>query len=129
MELTKLDIYLDDTREPLGEGVVWVTNFRQAARLLSTGNVESISLDYDLSYQPLCRVCLVKCSFECDCDCHSEPGTGLDVVEHMIKTNIWPLRIYIHSSSPKGRDLMFDKILLHGPYKKHDRLRMYFECP
>jgi hypothetical protein len=103
VENTSLDVWLDDERDPRDQYIqqhfgakgneVWVRTAQEAIKLLSTGNVISISLDHDLGPG-------------------SGPGSGDGMeVAKWIEENAFlgtlpALQWSIHSQNPVGRDNM-----------------------
>lgn len=81
-----MKVYLDDYRTPPA-GFVLARDAETCMLLLDTGEVELLSLDYDLGW--------------------GNPS-GLDVARHMVSTGLYPARIFMHSSSMSGRTHMYN---------------------
>lgn len=78
-----MKLWLDDEREPPdSEGWLWVRNVWDAMKMLRSGDVEVISLDYNLG--------------------RMHP-TGMELLIWMIENKRWPwVGIYVHSRHPVG---------------------------
>lgn len=83
-----MKVYLDDYRTPPA-GFVLARDAEACMLLLDTGEVELLSLDYDLGW--------------------GNPS-GLDVARHMVSKGLYPARIYMHSSSMSGRAHMYNML-------------------
>lgn len=79
-----INVYLDDIR-PCPSGFVAARSAEECLLLLNEYEVDVLSLDYELGYGQL---------------------NGSSVVRGMIASGRYPRRIYMHSSSPSGRELM-----------------------
>jgi NAD+-processing family protein with receiver domain len=90
-------VWLDDRREPPA-GWVWVRTPHEAIDLLSSGEVEELSLDHDLG--------LV--------DDSGRERTGYDVVlwiEEQVATEaLIPPRLAVHSANPPAHERMLRAI-------------------
>jgi hypothetical protein len=95
-------LWLDDVRAS-PNGWVWVKTAAEAIAALKNGDVEQCSLDHDLGH--LRGGGYVGAM---------EPS-GLAVIDWMIRTNVWPQRIYIHSANPVGAERMLAAAKLHAP--------------
>ena len=90
-----IKLWLDDDpeRDPAGDWVI-VRKADEAIKILKSGNVVLASLDHDLG------------------DIRQEPYpfeiTGMDVVKWMIKENVFPSVINIHSFNPRARAMVED---------------------
>lgn len=100
-----IKVWLDDNR-PAPEGWVWAATAEQAQVKLLLGNVEELSLDYDLD-KPVCERCNFRCGFkdpgECKnlCACHRQGDVnGLDFVRWMVARRVWPKhKPVVHSTA------------------------------
>ncbi|CAM3884483.1 cyclic-phosphate processing receiver domain-containing protein [Cohnella lubricantis] len=88
-----LNVFLDD-RRPNPPGYKLARTAEEAIRYLRARQVNTLSLDYDLSTHPV---------------------TGLDVVRFMVDRSIYPKRIIIHSANPFGRRRMLRMLLPSKP--------------
>jgi hypothetical protein len=97
-------LWLDDIRLP-PEGWVWVKTVELAIAALKTGDVETASLDYELTFASV------------DYDRSSQPRvsdedwerrrTGYAVVCWMEENNVWPPDgVRVHSEKAAGRERM-----------------------
>ena len=95
-ELPEMAVYLDDKRGPFIKEWEWLTSMQAFTERMSKGDVEHISLDYDL---------------EC-----TDPGhSGLDAVRWMADTGNWPsASIQLHTGDYEGRDEMATLIASSG---------------
>jgi len=100
-EVAHVNVFVDDTRTPPA-GYRWARTAEQAVQYLRTGNVNLLSLDYNLGTPPI---------------------TGSTIVHYMIDNNIYPQQIVIHSSSPAGRRRMLRLLLAHKPESVTVRVR------
>lgn len=88
-----MHVYMDDFR-PCPPGFVLARDIEECLLLLEEGDIEVLSLDYDLGWgQP----------------------TGLDLVQRMINSGLYAKEIYLHSSSPTGRLHMYQLLSQHVP--------------
>ena len=85
-------VYLDNDR-PCPAGWIPAKSAEACIAILAQGNVDAISLDHDLGGKK----------------------TGEDVVAWMISHKIWPKKISLHSTNPKGRAAMRKMILDNAP--------------
>ena len=113
-------LYLDDNR-PTPEGWKRANNAEEAKLHLLTGNVDKMSLDYDLD-NPHCDKCQFACGLRetgCrhNCNCHSNgQENGLDVLHWMKKTGRWPTQPPdVHSHNILGGLRMKAFIKYHYP--------------
>jgi hypothetical protein len=88
-----INVYLDDLR-PCPPGFVLARNVDECLALLESGNVRYLSLDHDLG--------------------ENEP-TGYDLTKIMVERGLWPLRIYMHTANPVGRDNMYQLLTRYKP--------------
>lgn len=88
-----MNIYLDDMR-PCPAGFVPAKTAEECVLLLEAGEVDILSLDYDLGW--------------------NQP-TGIKVVERMVEKGLYPRRVYLHTSSPAGRMQMYGLLMKHAP--------------
>ena len=90
-----MNLWLDDQR-PAPEGFTWVKTVKEAIALLSTGQVEFASLDYDIAWDP----------GGTDEDWENR-RTGMGVVLWMEENRVWPRRgVVVHSMNPVGAKRM-----------------------
>ena len=80
-----IHVYLDDYRS-CPPGFVPVRSAEECILLLEEEEVDILSLDYDLG--------------------RGNP-TGLEVARYIAESGRYPRRIYMHSSSPSGREQMY----------------------
>jgi len=80
-----IHVFLDDHR-PCPPGFVAAKTAEECILLLEEESVDILSLDYDLGW--------------------GSP-TGLEVARYIAETGRYPRRIYMHSSSPSGRERMY----------------------
>jgi hypothetical protein len=97
-----IHLYLDDYR-PCPKGFVHAANASECNLILDECEVDILSLDYDLGWNA---------------------PTGLDVVRHMIGGSRYARSIYLHSSSPLGRQKMYELLYSHKP----DYVKLYFHA-
>lgn len=83
-----IHVYLDDFRH-CPEGFVLAKNAEECKLLIDMEQIDILSLDYDLGW--------------------NEP-TGFEVVTHLIQSQKFPRRIYLHTSSMYGRQHMYDAL-------------------
>ena len=91
-------LYLDDWRRaPEGEGYRSATNYPDFIMLIDTYRdcIEEVDLDYDLGYD--------------------SSWTGLDVLKYMKMYDIACEHINIHSSHPRGCDMMLQSASANFP--------------
>jgi hypothetical protein len=86
-------VYMDDYR-PHPPGFVLARDMEECIALLENGEIEVLSLDYDLGW--------------------GEP-TGLDLVRVMVERGLYAKEIYLHSSSLSGRNHMYQLLSQHVP--------------
>ncbi|BBH19898.1 hypothetical protein Back11_12430 [Paenibacillus baekrokdamisoli] len=88
-----INVYLDDYR-PCPKGFVLAVNAEACMLLLSTEEIDILSLDFDLGWgQP----------------------TGLEVVQYIVDSGRYPKSVYFHTSSPAGRMQMIHLLRQHAP--------------
>jgi hypothetical protein len=103
-----MNLWLDDVRDPADYnrvGWVWAKTYDEAVASLSTGEVEELSLDHDLTpAQTNPADGTVK---------HDGEKCGCDVVKWMIQNRqCWPKgRIHIHSQNPGGIQIMSNLLM------------------
>lgn len=114
-------LWLDDNR-PAPESWVWTKNVEDAQVRLLSGNVEELSLDFDLD-NPECDNCDFKCGWRDEgscgklCHCH-ENGiqSGGDLVRWMVLWNVWPKhKPVVHSTNGPGAEEMKQTIETYFP--------------
>lgn len=86
-------LFLDDFRA-CPKGFMLARNADECKMMLRELSIDILSLDYDLGY--------------------GEP-TGLEVVEYMVKEQLWPQEVYLHTSSDYGRMQMYRLLSQHAP--------------
>jgi hypothetical protein len=108
-------LYLDDVRDPPGEGWTIARTAEQARAIMLAGPVAFASLDHDLG---ICERCTPgslsaggimviasldgACAGRCSCACHE---TGYDFALWMAETGRWPAEKPVcHSANPVGRE-------------------------
>jgi hypothetical protein len=96
--VTKINVYLDDIRDPL-PGFVLARTYYECIDLLQKHDVYILSLDHDLGGK----------------------RTGYDVCKYIVENNRWPDEIYLHTANPVGRDNMYQ---LLNRYKS-DHVKLY----
>src|SRR5579863_10016835 len=101
-----MKLYLDDLRlPPFGWELVKTAD--ACIETLSSGGVEELSLDHDLAAEHY------------ETNLQNESGyrekTGYSVVEWMVKNNVWPDRIIVHTMNPVGRERMVATIRRYAP--------------
>jgi hypothetical protein len=117
-------LWLDDNRSA-PEGWVWARNVRDAAERLMVGNVDELSLDFDLD-NPDCPTCQFRCGLRdhgsCDkqCACHQNGvKNGAHLVEWMTHTHCWPKnKPIVHSVNGAEAEQMKRDIDVHFPGPK-----------
>lgn len=93
MPATKL--FVDDLRNPYGDGWKVARTFEEATQVLLNEEVEIVSLDHDLG---------------------EDTKTGYDLVKWMVENlPFWPTVVIIHTSNPVGRDNMSACIKRYAP--------------
>lgn len=105
-------VWVDDNR-PAPEGWVWTKTAEEAKVRLLTGDVEELSLDYDLD-SPECPVCDFRCGLrdagQCGhaCQCHrAGDENGQHLVEWMERWGCWPRqKPVVHSTNGHGGESM-----------------------
>jgi hypothetical protein len=75
-----MKLYVDDTRDA-PHGWTLARSYRDAVRMLRSGEVDAISLDHDLGGKK----------------------SGNDIAWLMVSENIWPKEIRCHSMNPVGK--------------------------
>lgn len=80
-----IHVYLDDFRR-CPDGFVLAKNAEECKLLIDHEEIGVLSLDYDLGW--------------------NEP-TGYDVVNHLLKVQKFPQKIYLHTSSLYGKQQMY----------------------
>lgn len=124
------NLYLDDLRNPPGDGWTLARDMADAQKLFETlGVPHRASLDHDLGIH-YCRSCAFSdgeepclddrtASFTCGCTCHVPLPSGLDFLKWIHATQYWPLlRPTVHSANPVGSRRMEQFINDFGPYPK-----------
>lgn len=99
-----MKVWLDDIRQPhkFGRiGWVWAKTAQEAIAFLQTGKVEAISLDHDLSEKATLGD-------------YTGEVTGMHVVEWMIRNDVYPAEIIVHSMNPAGRKRMIAALRHEG---------------
>lgn len=105
----QIRLWLDDSR-PAPGGWLRVTTVRNAKRLIETGLVRELSLDYDLGW---CATCIaagehLKASGRRHCE---HTPTGYDLVTWMAETGHWSLTLpTVHSGNVDGGARMLGAI-------------------
>jgi len=112
--LPEMAVYLDDKRGPFISEWEWLTTTQALIDRMSEGDVEHISLDYDLAC--------------------TDPGhSGLDAVRWMAETSNWPsASIQLHTGDYDGRDEMAKLIMGSGLFagpEEHPIGDIYRRCP
>ncbi len=92
-QILMINVFLDDKR-PNPSGFILVRTADQAIDLLKKERIKILSLDYNLG---------------------TKPFTGHDVVRYMVKHNVYPQKIIIHSANPFGRKRMLDLLKKYKP--------------
>lgn len=93
-----IDLFLDDARR-CPKGFTLARSAEECIVLLKECEVRVLSLDYDLGWD--------------------EP-TGLEVARHVAASGDYPPVIFLHTSSPAGRRLMYELLYTNKP--EHVRL-------
>ncbi|MFB5190520.1 cyclic-phosphate processing receiver domain-containing protein [Alicyclobacillus fastidiosus] len=88
-----INVFLDDRRQA-PDGFTLVKRYERCVRLLATGQVDKLSLDYNLG---------------------KGEKTGLDVAKWIVQQHTWPREIYIHSSNFLVRQAMSKLLRQHAP--------------
>lgn len=88
-----IHIYLDDFRS-CPKGFVLAKSAEECILLLQECDVDILSLDYDLGW-------------------HAPNGTA--VAEWIVRNGKYPKRIYLHTSSPTGRQHMYQLLYSQLP--------------
>ncbi|PYI55984.1 cell division protein FtsJ [Paenibacillus flagellatus] len=88
-----IDLFLDDAR-PCPKRFTLARDAAECIELLKTCDVRVLSLDYDLGW--------------------NEP-TGLEVARYIATEGNYPAVIYLHTSSPSGRQQMFQMLYANKP--------------
>lgn len=104
-----LNVWLDDMREPNEPDWVHLTKVCDVQELLIKGEIDNLSLDYNLECQPLCKKCSqheVSLDETCMCKCHKDPGNGYALIIWMIDNKLWPkTKPIVHSGSYIAKDM------------------------
>lgn len=88
-----IHVYLDDYR-PSPSGFTMALDAASCIAIINEQEIDVLSLDYDLGWgQP----------------------TGLEVVAHLVESGRYPREIYLHTSSPSGRERMHHLLAQHAP--------------
>ena len=107
-------LWLDDVR-PAPDGWVWAKTNEEAQKVLLKGEVTHCSLDHDLGMDVIDdpndwdQVIEVANAHQGE-----EWETGLDLVEWMIKNDLVPEHITIHSWNPDGAHRMAMRFVDNG---------------
>lgn len=88
-----IHVYLDDYR-PCPRGFVLASTVEECKLLVDSEEIDVLSLDYDLGW--------------------GQPA-GIEAVRHIVAANRFPRRIYLHTSSPAGRQQMYALLMAHAP--------------
>lgn len=89
-----MNLYVDDLREcPIG--FVKTTNYKDTIDILSSKQINILSLDHDLGLDFDGNLAL----------------TGYDIVKYICENNIKIKKIYIHTDNVVGRENMFETLL------------------
>jgi len=99
-----IKLFLDDLRQPFKDFQL-VKSYSECIKLLDVRNVEVISLDHDLGSKK----------------------SGYDVAMYMIKNNIYPRQIYIHSANPVGTQNIYQLINRYKPEYVELKIISYFQ--
>ena len=94
-----IHVYLDDLR-PCPKGFVLAKNMEECVELLTSCEVDILSLDHDLGWD--------------------EP-TGYDVAKYIVEHRLYPKVIYLHSANPVGRMNMYQLLYRYKP----DHVKIY----
>lgn len=105
-------LWLDDVRRPLPGFDLWARTAEDAREYMRLHEVEAVSLDHDLGGHDLDPDADETYLFRGDAE-----DSGLRFAEWMIKHDIVPRTVYIHSWSPVGAENMqraFDNAAQRG---------------
>ncbi len=90
-----MKLFVDDVRDPVGEGFTVVRQYKQAVLLLDLLEFDFISLDYDIQ----------------------DGYTGLDILKYMSDNNKYPKsQLNIHSTHSIGSVAMYKYAKEHFPH-------------
>lgn len=90
-----MKLFVDDVRDPVGEGFTVVRQYKQAVLLLDLLEFDFISLDYDIQ----------------------DGYTGLDILKYMSDNNKYPkYQLNIHSTHSIGSVAMYKYAKEHFPH-------------
>lgn len=104
-----MKLYLDDIR-PAPPGWHRARTAAEAVMHLGGGDVEELSLDHDLFVCALCEEEGVTGLLLGACSAHDR-GDGLQVVDWMIRTGVWPrTKPVVHSANAERAAIMRDRI-------------------
>ena len=87
-----MKLWVDDVRDAPA-GWICARNYHEATGWISTGKVDTISLDHDLG----------------------EACTGYDIAKFIVDTRLWPKVIYFHTMNPVGRQNMEQLLKRYAP--------------
>jgi len=109
-----VNIFFDDVR-PCPVGFIEAKNVQTCISLLEEcrGNINILSLDYDIIDQD--TKLLAK-------------ETGLDVVDYLVQTKIFPKTVYLHSANELGRKAMREKLCSLTNVKIHNSPMPFFDA-
>jgi len=96
-------LWHDDVR-PAPDGWVWARTNDEALKYLRTGEVEEISLDHDLGCPYTEEEIMADVELAWYRGTSNE--TGLDLCRAMVRENLVPERVRIHSWNPPGAEAM-----------------------
>jgi len=95
-QLPEMAVYLDDKRGPFISEWEWLTTLDAFTERMCRGDVEHVSLDYNL-------------------ECTDPKHNGLDAIRWMSETGNWPsASIQLHTGDYDGRDEMAALIAASG---------------
>lgn len=90
-----MNLWVDDSRPPRGDGWTWAHSIDEAIAALKTGTVVDCDLDFDFK---------------------GDTRTGYDLLVWMDQTNNWPtLQPHVHSGNATGAIKMKQYIQEHAP--------------
>ena len=105
-----MKLFVDDVRDPVGEGFTVVRQYKQAVLLLDLLEFDFISLDYDIQ----------------------DGYTGLDILKYMSDNNKYPKsQLNIHSTHSIGSVAMYKYAKEHFPHNiriTQNTIRCYSSC-
>ena len=105
-----MKLFVDDVRDPVGEGFTVVRQYKQAVLLLDLLEFDFISLDYDIQ----------------------DGYTGLDILKYMSDNNKYPKsQLNIHSTHSIGSVAMYKYAKEHFPHNiriTQNTIRWYSRC-